>query len=59
MLQMLKQDIVRSPVPPKIIRIATLQLAYSLGAPPFYRISAHANLPREQTREAEWRFAEF
>ena len=26
MLQMLKQDIVRSPVPPKIIRIATMQL---------------------------------
>ena len=49
MLQMLKQDIVRSPVPPTIIRIATLQLTYSLAAPPFFTTFAHAHLPREQT----------
>ena len=33
MLQMLKQHIVCSPVPQKIIRIVTLQLTYSLAAP--------------------------
>ena len=49
MLQILKQDIVRSPVPQNIIRIATLQLTSSLAVPPFFQHSAHANLPREQT----------
>ena len=50
MLQMLKQDIVRSPVPQKIIRFATLQLTYSLAELPHsLQHSAHANLPREQT----------
>ena len=46
---MLKQDIVRSPVPQKLIRIATLQLTYSLAAPHSLQHSAHVHLPREQT----------
>ena len=49
MLQILKQDIVRSPLPAKIIRIATVKLTSSLALPHSLQHSAHANLPGEQT----------
>ena len=59
MLQMLKQDIVRSPVPQKIIWIATLQLTYSLAASPIPYNIQHMPLATRANYEAEWKFAEF
>ena len=59
MLQMLKQDIVRSPVPPKIIRIATLQLTYSLAALPLFTTFSTCQFATRTNYEAGWRFAEF
>ena len=59
MLQMLKQDIVRSPVPQKIIRIATLQLTYSLAVPPFFATFSTCPFAMRANYEAEWRFAQF
>ena len=59
MLQMLKQDIVRSPVPLKIIRIATLQLTNSLAAPTFFTIFSTCQFATRANYGAEWRFAEF
>ena len=59
MLQMLKQDKVRSPVPRKIIRIATLQLTYSLAAPPFFTTFSTCPFATRANYEAEWKFAEF
>ena len=59
MLQMLKQDIVRSPVPQKIIRIATLQLTYSLAVPPFFATFSTCPFARRANYEAEWGFAQF
>ena len=58
MLQLLKQDIVRSPVSQKVISIATLQLTYSLAVPPFFatfstcqhnkHVLSNANTPTPQ-----------
>jgi len=59
MLQMLKQDIVRSPVPQKIIRIATLQLTYSLAVPPFFATFSTCPFATRANYEAEWKFAQF
>ena len=56
MLQMLKQDIVRSPVPQKIIRIVTLQLTYSLAAPPFVTTFSTYPFAMRANYEAEWKF---
>ena len=59
MLQMLKQDKVRLPVPRKIIRIATLQRTYSLAATPFFTTFSTCPFATRANYEAEWKFAEF
>ena len=59
MLQILKQDIVRSPVPQNIIRIETLQLTSSLAVPPFFTTFSTCQFATRANYEAEWRFAEF
>ena len=59
MLQILKQDIVRSPVPQNIIRIATLQLTSSLAVPPFFTTVSTCQFATRANYEAEWRFAKF
>ena len=59
MLQMLKQDIVRSPVTQKIIQMATLQLTYSLAVTPFFATFSTCPFATRANYEAEWRFAQF
>ena len=59
MLQILKQDIVRSPLLAKIIRIATVSLTSSLAVPPFFTTFSTCQFARRANYEAEWRFAEF